>query len=97
MISSEIKWICTDPSKNQHGRHIENDHFQFYTGNSTPVDIYLKKYEAEQIEEIINSYGYTLGENKEDNINIKSIYGRTSAWIIAECLYESLFENFEPI
>lgn len=94
-MEDNIKWICTDPSTGQYGRHIEGAHFQFYTGESAPVDIRITDYAAAKIERIINSYGYTLGETKEGNINIRAIYGRASAWIIAECLYECLMEPFQ--
>ena len=82
----ENKFVCTDSDTKQYGRKINNNLFEFYEKNIKHTrEIHLKEYTEKEIESIINSYGYSLyGKD-----NIKTIYGKKTNWVIAECIYET--------
>ncbi len=85
------KWVCTDSDTQQYGRQINETTFQFKEKGKDKSIVDIKKYSNEQIENIINSYGYTLEPNHRtnNNQNIHVLYGEEANWIIAECIFES--------
>ena len=48
----------------------------------------MNDYTYEQIENCINSYGYTIFNAGMGMLNIDKEYGDDADWIIAECLFE---------
>lgn len=86
----ENVWALTDASTNQQGRKLSDHEFEFKEGGMEQRKIDIRLYTDQQIEDVINPYGYTLGEPVSGKYeNIKSLYGACSNWIIAECLFES--------
>ena len=88
------KWVCTDPDTNQYGRQLSDTLYEFKEDGKEPTIIDLADgiHEFKEIEHCINAYGYTLlcGDNKNDKLqNIKEVFGHSTQWIIAECLFES--------
>ena len=93
MINKFIEdgWILTDPDTNQYGKKISNKIFEFKQSDindNYPVTIDLNDYTYEQIENCINSYGYTIFNAGMGMLNIDKEYGDDADWIIAECLFE---------
>jgi hypothetical protein len=94
-IKYSKEWICTDPATNQYGRQLTEFLFEFKEDGKEITGIDLTGYKNKQIEVCINSFGYTLANNKtkfllhkEKYQPIYSLYGKQSNWIIAECLFE---------
>lgn len=95
MDFSHIAWVCTDTDTQQYGRQISEQHFQFKEGEMEPFNIFLDNYNNDLIEDIINSYGYTLLESKPYGVkNIQEICGEKWEWIIAECIFETEYAAF---
>lgn len=86
-----IDWECTDLDNEQYGRFISDRIYEFKEKNRG-----LSEYgEEEFIEIYVNLDNYTEGEVEEytspyyDSIEeIIEIYGDSSDWIIAECIFE---------
>ena len=84
-----IDWTCTDPDTGQYGRQLSDHEFEFRQGNVQKV-IDLDDYKVSEVEGIINAYGFTFKEAKNNSaLNIYSVYGKDTPWIIAECIFES--------
>lgn len=83
------QWVCTDPDTHQYGRQLSDTQFEFREGGKHET-IDLNEYTSEEIENCINSYGYTLYTPSEYNRNIHELYEDSANWIIAECLFEEL-------
>lgn len=85
-------WILTDPDTEQYGRQLEEFKFEFKEKDKTQMIIDLDTFEEHEIEDIINSYGYTLydvnPELGDSYDNIYTLYGDSADWITAECIYE---------
>lgn len=89
-MEKQIEWVCTDPDNNQFGRQLLDRVFEFKEDDKNLI-IDLNMYEIKEQEHAINSYGYTLlsGANKNPELqNINELYGDSTDWIIAECLFE---------
>lgn len=85
------QWTSTDPDTQQYGRHLYDRMFEFKQpdiNEGKPVVINLDRYTNEQIEDCINSYGYTLYGERKYIRNIDELYGPESEWVKAECLFE---------
>lgn len=101
-------WICTDPDTEQYGRQISERVFEFKEKNPMAefdkdenefieFDVNLDDYTAQEIENHINTYGYTLFEPKGHTFtstNIFEQYGEEANWIIAECIFEQESGNY---
>lgn len=77
-------WTCTDPDNNQWGKKIKDGHYQFMeerNGEWFDLDIVLKHYEPEEVENYVSAYYKSVEE-------VKEIYGDDAEWIIAECVFE---------
>ena len=91
-------WICTDPDTQQYGRRVtdNDDLFEFKEMRDNGLfqtGIDLGAYTHEQIEDCINTYGYTLqNDNGKSGTNIYELYGNEANWIMAECLFEQTTE-----
>lgn len=86
------EWVCTDPDTVQYGMQISEYEFEFKEGlNGVKKNevIDLREYTMEQIENCINSYGYSLVWTRNGPRNIWDLYGEETMWIIAECIFES--------
>lgn len=82
-------WKCTDPDNQQYGRKLSERKFEFRQPGKVQDIIDLDDYTKEEIEDCINSYGYTSGmTTKPGELNIFDHYGEDANWIMAECLYE---------
>lgn len=81
-------WTITDPSTNQQGRQITKMLFEFKEDGKEQTVIDISGYTNGEIESIINSYGYTLFDDKTTLKNIHTLYGKSANWIIAECIFE---------
>lgn len=103
----KIDLICTDPDKGQYGRQISERVFEFKElatnedeydiGEYIELKINLDDYTAYEIENHINSYGYTLFEPKGrtfTSTNIFEQYAENANWIIAECIFEQESGNY---
>lgn len=88
----DTSWICTDPDTQQYGRRVSYDIYQFKQpdiNNGDPVEIDKSRYSMHQIEECINSYGYTIiPDNGKSGKYIYELYGEEADWVISECLFE---------
>ncbi len=86
-------WIITDPDTGQQGRQLSEWVFEFQQENEGITQIDLDEYTDFEQEDIINSFGYTLDLDENQNHpglqNIHKLYGDSANWIIAECIYES--------
>lgn len=94
MKKFKTDWICTDPDAEQYGRQLSPTLFQFYEGENEPLTIDLGAYTNGQIEEILNSYGYSLFRSQDKDVNIYKLYSdkigpQSAIWVIAECVFES--------
>lgn len=90
------EWVCTDPDSQQYGRRITEFIFDFKQEKSLPQTINLAHYTDQQIEGIINSYGYTLKTPiffKDGLRNVREVYGEEANWVIAECIFETELVN----
>ena len=90
------KWICTDADALQYGRQLTDTLFEFKDENTEATLVDITEYEAKEIEHTINAYGYTQlkGENKAKGLeNIEELYGKSTNWIIAECIFEMEFSK----
>jgi len=83
------KWTLTDADTQQYGRKLSEWVYEFKQTGKDCQTIDLSEYSAAQVEEIINSYGYTLEPWPNDTF-IFDIYHdkETVNWIIAECIFE---------
>lgn len=93
-------WICTDPDTEQYGKQLDELIFEFKEKNKPQMVINLDEFEEHEIEDIINSYGYTLydvsSEQENNYNNIYTLYGDSANWVTAECIYEyesNFYEN----
>lgn len=91
------QWTCTDIDNLQYGRKLSDNTYEFKEGEENSEHfkhnvIDLKKYLLSQIEECINSFGYTLHPCTPNAYkqNIYELYHTVEQvnWIIAECLFE---------
>lgn len=82
-------WIITDPNTGQRGRKTSDFSFVFEEAESGQIDIDLRDYTETEIEETINTYGYTLYDSRGLLTNIHRLYAGDTNWIIAECLFET--------
>lgn len=84
------KWVCTDPDTEQYGRQLTDVLFEFREKNRIIEGIDISHYSNGQIEECINTYGYTLYPTAYSRYlqNIHKLYKEKVNWIIAECLFE---------
>lgn len=81
------KWVVTDPNTDQRGRYLSEYQYEFEEGDKTAV-IDIRDYTMEQIENCINSYGYSLVWTRNGPRNIWELYGEETMWIVAECIFE---------
>ena len=73
------KWVVTDPSTDQQGRHVGGLVYEFKERGRDQEEIDLGDYSGEQIQSIMAEYGYAcLGAMGDDPL-----------WILAECFFES--------
>lgn len=89
-MKNTTDWVLTDPDNQQYGRQLDELKFEFKE-NGKILIIDLDEYEEHEIEDIINSYGYTLYEDEESleyYNDVYSLYGNSANWIIAECIFE---------
>lgn len=89
---TEIPWICTDPDMQQYGRKLEEHVYEFKEENKawhitlaprkwfTDI-IDLRKYSYDDIIDYCSPYYSSMEE-------LFGIYGKSSPWIIAECIFE---------
>ena len=93
MTKFNTEWKCTDPDTKQYGRQLTDVLFEFKEEGKEQRGIDLSGLKNKEIEDCINSYGYTLGHNQKRAylLNIYELYGKSANWIIAERLYESDF------
>jgi hypothetical protein len=83
-------WIYTDPNTKQWGRKIHALAFEFKQAGAQSKVIVITDWTLEEIEEIINAFGYSLYPKKKGFQDITEQY-RDYSWIIAECIYEMQF------
>ena len=101
IIKSKNNWVITDPDCNQWGRQLRSckglklNLFEFselrYNGSCHELyrsGIDPSAFDKEELESIVNSYGYTLGKTKGNLVNLKKQYGKDADWIKAECIFE---------
>jgi hypothetical protein len=88
-MKEEPKWKLTDPDTEQYGRQHSKFMFEFKEKRKEPSAIDLSGYTYGEIEDTINSYGYTLYNSEKGLENIKELYGNNADWIIAECIFET--------
>ena len=95
-------WKCTDLDNKQYGRQISEKVFEFKEKNPMAefdededeiieFEVNLDDYTSQEIENHINTYGYTLFKPKGFTftaVNIFEQYGEEANWIIAECIFE---------
>lgn len=82
-------WTLTDPDTKQWGRQTSENIFEFkYTVHGEVVEIDLEKYTDGEVEDAINTYGYTLYDPTDALENVATLYGTRADWIIAECIFE---------
>jgi len=86
------EWICTDSDSAQYGRQVSGFIWKYRQPNindGKPVLIDLLRYSILQVEDVINSYGYTLECNGGYKHNIYQEYGAYGAiQVMCECLFE---------
>lgn len=83
------EWICTDEDTQQYGRKIDKlmwEYKQPDINDGDPVIIDLEDYTADQIENCISSYGYSIKPMATNNVY--DIYQEDAYQIICECLFE---------
>jgi hypothetical protein len=93
----KVKWISTDPDNDQFGRRIPGKEgvFEFkqknHSGEEVKETIDLGEWKLKKVEEIINSYGYTLHKKKAEKHGNQFIYEAVADvdWTIAECIFET--------
>lgn len=83
MGQNEIEWVCTDPDTEQYGRKISDGVFQFKEGDGDEETIVLANFSDEEI--LSNVLGFY--DSVEE---LREIYGDSSEWIIAECIFEQM-------
>ena len=101
LIKGKENWKITDPDCNQWGRQLCSSkglklnlfEFSELRWNGTNYELYQSHidptaFDEEEVESVLNSYGYTLGEAKDGLRNIKEEYGEDADWIKAECMFE---------
>lgn len=84
----ETEWKLTDPDTNQYGRQLNNLEYEFKEDGKDIRLINLLDYTSKEIEECINTYGYTMYITTNKLKNVSELYGNDANWIIAECLFE---------
>lgn len=91
MSDFNIEWKCTDLDNEQYGRQLGDRLFEFKEKNRGLLDYK----EEEFIEIYVNLDNYTEGEIENYTSpyyssieEIVEIYGDSSDWIIAECIFE---------
>lgn len=104
MNTQDKPWILTDPDTEQYGRKLSDWVYEFkektkdddwMENDFVELEIDMSKYSANQVEPIINAYGYTL-EPWSDGTFIFDLYKNkeTVNWIIAECIFENESGNY---
>lgn len=73
-------WKVTDPSTNQMMMKLSEFKFRFKEDGRKEVEIDLSKYNIRDVEECINSYGYSLFYSVTKK--------QMEASVIAECIFE---------
>jgi len=86
------EWKCTDPDTEQYGRRLGPQLFEFKQNGVPATQIDLTQYTPEQIESIINAYGYTH-QYKNGFHDIADLYDKETVWIMAECIFETEMVN----
>ena len=89
-------WICTDEDENQWGREIGLGIFEFKQDVHLPNRpkksynsvINILDYKAREIEEAINSYGYTLLKDKPGKFRYIFEESTNPAFMVANMLFE---------
>lgn len=94
-------WVQTDPDNKQWGRWVRGNIFEFkqdtvigeFLTKTTGSEIDLDTYTTSDIENCINSFGYSIHPTSRNNIN--NIYPKKdeALFIIAECLFEQELIN----
>lgn len=87
-----MKWICTDPDKNQWGRQVGKREFEFkedYGFGEVSALIDLDDYTEEEINDHIAAFGYTVEGLKEEYPTLES-----AEWIMAECIFEQTITDY---
>ena len=82
----EKDWIITDADRQQYGRKISENVYEFKEYNQLENDwdeikIDLTDYTLEEIESMISPYYQSIQQ-------VKQLYEDNSNWIIAECIFE---------
>lgn len=90
-------WRCTDSSQGQFGRQVEKFQYEFKDDATEPVIVDITEYNKQQTERIINSYGYTLHASVDSCVNIQDEYGEEANWIIAECIFETEYSQYQDL
>lgn len=93
-------WVLTDSDTQQYGRQINDKLFEFKESRSTggpedPTEVYqagidLGGFTNKEVEDVINSYGYTMHKGHKTLSNVFARYGDQANWIIAECMFETV-------
>lgn len=84
-------WITTDPGTGQKCRQINKYTFEFKERGRQDAKIRLPTYSLQEIEDSIESYGYSLYPNIPGKLYIFDEYDKSAWQVIAECLYEIHF------
>lgn len=93
-------WICTDPDEGQYrmdrGEDVTKEKSYIFTQKGYELEIDLKEYTEDDIQDIINGYGYYKeGElYLNDSFNKDSEDAIVTLDIIAECVFEFEFANY---
>ena len=93
-------WICTDPDEDQYrmnrGEDVTKEKSYIFTQKGYELEIDLKEYTEDDIQDIINGYGYYKeGElYLNDSFNKDSEDAIVTLDIIAECVFEFEFANY---
>ena len=82
----EKDWIITDADRQQYGRKISENVYEFKEYNQlenewNQMKVNLTEYTLEEIESIISPYYKSIQQ-------VKELYDNNSNWILAECIFE---------
>ena len=86
-------WICTDPDNGQYrldeGQNVWKDKEYTFKQDDQELTINLTEYTLDEINDIINAFGYRGINNPEPYYFIDGTDEEISLDIIAECIFES--------